>query len=101
MSIIQWKLAYTCLLISFEVNGIASIAIPIIEFVSKSLFCTVILINSIELDESILQVDVLKLLKNAGWNSSSQSNSEMSEPVLHSNSAEYQIENLKLHNMMK
>ena len=31
----------------------------------------VILLNLLELDESILQVDVLKLLKNAGWNPSS------------------------------
>ena len=33
---------------------------------SKSLFYTIILLNLMELDESIFQVDVLKLLKNAG-----------------------------------
>ena len=62
MSIIQWKLAYICLLISIEMGVIASNAI------STSM---VILLNLMELDESILQVDVLKLLKNAGWNPSS------------------------------
>ena len=50
MSIIQWKLAYICLLISIEMNVIAS--------------------NAISTNE-ILQVDVLKLLKNAWWNPSS------------------------------
>ena len=30
----------------------------------------VILLNLMELDESIFQVDVLKLLENAGWNPS-------------------------------
>ena len=39
--------------------------LPVI-FASKSLFCMVILLNLMELDESIFQVDVLKLLKNAG-----------------------------------
>ena len=46
-----------------------------VKFVSKSLFCMVILLNLMELDESIFQVDVLKLLENAGWNPSFYSNS--------------------------
>ena len=71
MSIIQWKLAYICLLISIEMNVIASNAISTSEIFRKSLFCMVIFLNLLELDESILQVDVLKLLKNAGWNPSS------------------------------
>ena len=41
-----------------------------VKFVSKSLFYMVILLNLTELDESIFQVDVLKLLENAGWNPS-------------------------------
>ena len=45
-----------------------------VKFVSKSLFCMVILLNLMELDESIFQVDVLKLLENAGWNPSFYSN---------------------------
>ena len=61
MSIIQWKLAYICLLISIEMGVIASNAI------STSM---VILLNLMQLDESIFLVDVLKLLKNAGWNPS-------------------------------
>ena len=52
-----------------------------VKFVSKSLFCMVILLNLMELDESIFQVDVLKLLENAGWNPSFYS-TEYEQPVV-------------------
>ena len=49
------------MLISIEINIIAT-------NVSST---SMILLNEMKLDESIFQVDVLKLLENAGWNPNS------------------------------
>ena len=51
----------------------------------------VILLNKMEVDESVCQVDVLKLLEKVGWNTNSQSFSACLRGALHTGPTEARV----------